>query len=283
MIVLAGVTAFYTNRLATERDRAQREAAKAARVSEALSGLLRDADPIANRASPDGFTVSGLLDTATDRVQTELADQPDAQAEIFTIIGRMYRRVGLYDKAQHLLEQALASGRVAFGPDHASIAQTLNDLGGLAAEKGDYQAAAANLEAALTIRRRIYGGEHAEVADTLAELGRNYQDQGLNARAEPLHREALAIRRTLLGDGAGETAVSLSDLASVLRLNGDLDGAEALLRQSLEIHRKTRGDAHADDGDDAPRRRVGRGRQRASGVCGVDVPQCDGHSPQGPG
>ena len=200
VVMLAGVTMFYTTRLAAERDRAQREAAKAARVSEALSGLLRGADPIANRATPDGFTVTGLLDAATDRVQTELADQPDAQAEIFTIIGRMYRRVGMYDKAQHLLERALASGRAAFGPEHASVAQTLNDLGGLAAEKGDYATAAASLESALSIRRRLYGPEHTNVADTLAELGRIYQDQGLNARAEPLHREALAIRRKLLGD-----------------------------------------------------------------------------------
>jgi len=245
ILILVGVTAFYTNRLATARDRAEREAAKAARVSEALSGLLRGADPIANRASSDGFTVAGLLDSASDRVQKELADQPDAQAEIFTIIGRMYRRVGMFDKAQDLLERALISGRTAFGPDHASVAQTLNDLGALAAEKGDYQKAAASLESALATRRRIYGAEHSSVADTLAELGRIYQDQGLNSRAEPLHREALAIRRKLLGDQNGETAVSLSDLASVLRLNGDLDGAETLLRQSLDVNRKTRGDAHA--------------------------------------
>jgi len=245
VLLIVGITAWYTNRLATARDRAQREAAKAARVSEALSGLLRGADPIANRATPDGFTVTALLDTATDRVQKELADQPDAQADIFTIIGRMYRRIGMYDKAQQQLERALVSGRAAFGPEHAIVAQTLNDLGALAAERGDAKAAAANLESALAIRRRLYGAEHTSVADTLAELGRIYQDQGMNARAEPLHREALAIRRKLLGDENGETAVSLSDLASVLRLNGDLDGAEALLRQSLALNRKLRGDAHA--------------------------------------
>jgi serine/threonine protein kinase len=245
VVMLAAVTMFYTTRLAAERDRAQREAAKASRVSEALSGLLQGADPIANRATPDGFTVTGLLDAATDRVERELVDQPDAQAEIFTIIGRMYRRVGMYDKAQHLLERALASGLKAFGPEHANVAQTLNDIGGLAAEKGDYATAASSLESALNIRRRLHGPEHTNVADTLAELGRIYQDQGLNARAEPLHREALAIRRKLLGEESGETAVSLSDLASVLRLNGDLEGAEALLRQSLEIHRSTRGESHA--------------------------------------
>jgi serine/threonine protein kinase/tetratricopeptide (TPR) repeat protein len=245
VVVIAGLTAYHTNRLATERDRAQREAAKAAKVSEALTGLLIGADPIANRATPDGLTARGLLDASAARVEKELADLPDAQAEIFTVIGRMYRRLGMYDKAQQLLERALVSGRAAFGPEHPSVAQTLNDLGGLAAEKGDYQAAAASLESALTVRRALYGQQDTAVADTLAELGRIYQDQGLNAQAEPLHREALAIRRALLGDGHGETAVSLSDVASVLRLNGDLAGAEALLRQSLDVHRQTRGDSHA--------------------------------------
>lgn len=245
VLTLIGLTTFYTTRLAAERDRAQREAAKAARVSEALSGLLRGADPIANRATPDGFTVTALLDSATERVENELADQPEAQAEIFTIIGRMYRRVGMYDKAQHLLERALVSGRAAFGPEHPSVAQTLNDLGALAAEKGDYNTASASLESALSTRRQIYGSMHTNVANSLAELGRVYQDHGLNGRAEPLHREALAIRQQALGDEHGETAVSMSDLASVLRLNGDLDGAEVLLRKSLEVHRKTRGDAHA--------------------------------------
>jgi serine/threonine protein kinase len=245
VVVAAGLTAYHTNRLATERDRAQREAAKAAKVSEALTGLLIGADPIANRATPDGLTARGLLDASAARVEKELADLPDAQAEIFTVIGRMYRRLGMYDRAQQLLEQALVSGRAAFGPEHPSVAQTLNDLGGLAAEKGDYKAAAASLESALGVRRALYGQQDTAVADTLAELGRIYQDQGLNAQAEPLHREALAIRRALLGDGHGETAVSLSDVASVLRLNGDLAGAEALLRQSLDVHRQTRGDSHA--------------------------------------
>jgi serine/threonine-protein kinase len=244
VLTLAGVTTFYTIRLAIARDRAEREAAKAARISEALSGLLRGADPIANRETPYGSNIIPLLDSATDRGQTELADQPDAQAEIFTIIGRMYRRVGVYDKAQQLLERALISGRAAFGPEHASVAQTLHDLGSLAAEKGDYTAAAASLEEALKIRRKVHGPEHTNVADTLAELGRIYQDQGLNERAGQLHREALAIRRKALGEGNGETAVSLSDLGSVLRLDGDLDGARTLLQQALDVNRKTRGDAH---------------------------------------
>jgi serine/threonine protein kinase/Tfp pilus assembly protein PilF len=244
VLLLSGSTAFYTIRLATERDRAQREAAKAAKVSEVLTGLLSGADPIASRATQDGPTVRSLLDAGADQVQRDLVGQPEAQAEILTLMGRLYRRYGAYDKAQHLLEQALASGRTAFGPEHVRVAQTLNDLGALLMEKGNYATAEPTLEQALSMRRQLLGREHGDVAVTLVELGRVYQDQGFNDRAEPLQREALAIRRTVLGEEHRETAVSLSDVASVLRLKGDLSGAESLLRQSFELNRKTRGEGH---------------------------------------
>jgi len=243
LVLLAGSTAFYTIRLAAERDRAQREAAKAAQVSEALRGLLSGADPISNPATGQALTVRGLLDAGAERLPTELAGQPDAQAEILTVLGRLYRRFGAYDRAQQLLEQALTSGEQAFGAEHLRVAQTLNDLGSLLSEKGDYAAAEQTLARALVMRRRLLG-EHADVAVTLVELGRVYQDQGLNQRAEPLEREALAIRRRVLGEEGAETAVSLSGVASVLRLNGDLDGADTLLQQCLALNRRLRGDRH---------------------------------------
>jgi serine/threonine protein kinase/tetratricopeptide (TPR) repeat protein len=244
VLLVAGLTAIHTTRLSTERDRAQREAAKAVKVSELLMGLLTSADPYAARATPGEPTARALLDGAAEQVQKELAGQPELQAEILTMMGRTYRRLGIYDRAQPLLEQALASGQTVFGAEHVRVAQTLHDLGVTFADKADYAAAARSLEQALAMRRNLLGREHADVAVTLVELGRVYQDEGFNGRAEPLQREALAIRRKVLGEGHRETAVSLSDLASVLRLNGDLSGAEALLRQCLETNRKTRGDDH---------------------------------------
>ena len=244
VLLLGGSTAFYTARLETERDRAQREATKASSVSELLTGLLAGADPYEIRATREEPTVRGLLDAGAAQVQKDLAGQPELQAEILTVMGRIYRRLGVYDQAQHLLTAALASGGAAFGAEHVSVAQTLHDLGVVTADKGDYEAAGRTLEQALAMRRRLLGEAHADVAVTLSELGRVYQDQGFNQRAEPLQREALRIRRTVLGEEHRETAVSLSDLASVLRLNGDLSGAEPLLQQSLELNRKTRGQEH---------------------------------------
>ena len=244
VLLIAGLTAVHTRRLSAERDRAQREAAKAVKVSELLLGLLTSADPYAIRDRSGEPTVRALLDAGAEQVQKDLAGEPALQAEMLTTMGRTYRRLGLFDKAQRLLEQALASGQRAFGAEDVHVAQTLDYLGVVQTEKGDYAAAGRTLEQALALRRRLLGAEHADVAVTLAELGRLYQDQGLNGRAEPLHREALAIRRKLLGEDHRETAVSQSDLASVLRLNGDLSGAETLLLQCLEINRKTRGDEH---------------------------------------
>ena len=244
LLLLGSLIGFYTTRLATERDRAQREAEKAAKVSELLTGLLTGADPYATRATRGEPTVRSLLDAGAERVQKELVGQPEVQAEMLTVMGRIYRRLGVFEKAQPLLEQALAVGRPVFGPEHERVAQSLHDLGVLLMDKGDYPAAGRTLEQALVLRRQRLGAEHADVAVTLVELARVYQDQGFNARAEPLQREALAIRRKVLGETHRETAVSLSGLASVLRLNGDLPGAESLLRQSLEMNRTTRGEDH---------------------------------------
>jgi serine/threonine-protein kinase len=91
---------------------------------------------------------------------------------MLTVLGRIYRRLGAFDKAQSLLEQALASGNAAFDTEHADLAQTLHDLGVVLTDKGDYAAAAQRLEQALAMRRRLLGNEHADVAVTLSELGR---------------------------------------------------------------------------------------------------------------
>ncbi len=247
-VVFATLNGFYTSRLAAERDRAQHEATRASKVSEALTGLLMGADPIANRATGEVLTVRGLIDQGADRAQKGLVDQPEAQAEILTVLGRLYRLFGAYDRAAALLDQALAAAQRVYGADDVRVAQTLNDLGVVSAEKGDYATGITQLERALAMRRRLLGTDHADVAVTLVELARLYQDEGQDARGEPLQREALAIRQRVLGPGDRETAVSLSGVASVLRLKGDLDGAERLLRESLDLNIRTRGAAHPNTG-----------------------------------
>ena len=243
VLLLASLVGFYTKRLAAERDRARLEAQKAAKVSELMTGLLTGADPYETRQGKEP-TVRGILDAGAERLEKELAGQPELQAEMLTVMGRVYHRLDLDDKAQKLLEEALAAGRRALGPEHERVAQSLNELGVLLRDKGKIGAARPILEEALAMRRKLLGKEHKDVAVTLVELGRVYSDQGNDQRAEPLIRESLAIRRKVLGEEDHETGVSLSDLAHVLRRKGDLAGAESLFRQALPIFRRTRGENH---------------------------------------
>jgi serine/threonine protein kinase len=244
---LVSMAAFYTARLAAERDRARLEAAKASRVSELLTGLLTGADPY---RTPDARepTVQNLLDLGAERIDAELADQPELQAELFTLIGRTYDRMGLSAKALPLLERALALGRRALGPEHVRVAQSLNDLGVLHREQGDLAKAEPLLRESLAMRQRLLGPADKDVAVTHVELARALEDRGRDAEAEPHIREALAIRRTLFGDEHRETATSKNELGLLLLRRGDLAGAEPLLRENAATNVRVLGSDHPNTG-----------------------------------
>jgi serine/threonine-protein kinase len=242
-LLLSSTIAVYTVKLAHERDRAARQAAKASKVSELLTEILDGANPF---RTPDAQepTVRHLLDVGAERMSRDLSGQDEVRAEVSTVIGRVYLRLGLYEKAQPLLEQSLELGRQTVGPEHVGIAQTLNDLGVLHRERGNVAAAQPLLEESLAMRRHLLGSVDKDVAVTLVELARVLRDRGLEARAEPLAREALAIRRQVFGEVHRETATSLNELALLLFGRGDLDGAEPLFRENLATNIKVLGPDH---------------------------------------
>ena len=230
---IAALVGFYTLQLAAERDRARIEAEKSATISELLTSLLTGADPYASRDREP--TVRNILEAGAERVQRELSDQPELKAEMLTVIGRVYQRLGLFERAAPLLEEAYAIGR---GVDSARMASTMSEFGVLIRDRGDAVAATPILEEALAMRRRVLGDVDKDVAVSLVELGRAFEDRGQYDRAEPLLREALSIRQQIFGELHRETATSKSALALVLLQRGDLAGAEPLFREALETSRK---------------------------------------------
>jgi len=240
---LITVIGFYTARLSAERDRARAQAVRTARVSELLMGLLTGADPYRTPGATEP-TMQNLLDTGAERVVQQLADEPELQGQMLTMIGRTYQRMGYFDKARPLLEQALTVERSAIHGDNAALAQTLNDLGVLKREQGEVRESEPLLREGLGMRRRLLGNADPAVAITLVELSRTIRDLGQAAEAETLSREALAIRRAALGEEHRETATSKSDLGGLLMRKGDLTEAEPLLRQNVAITEKVLGLGH---------------------------------------
>jgi hypothetical protein len=111
--VLAGlVSSLWLARAASiERDRARREAATAQRVSAFLIDTFQVADPSEARGS--SVTARELLDSGARRIDA-LAGEPEIQATMKDVIGRVYMSLGLYDPAQHMLTDALEIRRKVF-------------------------------------------------------------------------------------------------------------------------------------------------------------------------
>ena len=246
---IVALVAFYTIQLTEERDRARLQAEKASRVSELLTSVLLTADPYRTPAAPiEGASTDpsarAILDTLAARIASELGDQPEVQAEMLTVIGRTYERLGITDRALPLLERALAIGRQTFPAPDARIAQALNDLGVLQRRLANFGAAEPLLKESLAMRRAVLGGEDKDVAVTLVEYGRVLRDLGKYDEAETPVREALAIRTKIFGDEHRETATSKSDLAFLLLDRGDVEQAERFARENLATTEKLLGPGH---------------------------------------
>jgi tetratricopeptide (TPR) repeat protein len=253
-VTAAAVTAIvllsvgYAMQLMAERDGQRLQAEKARRVSELLTSVLISADPYRDPdpAATENATSSSraLLDTLAARIANELNDQPEVQAEMLTVIGRTYERLGLVDTSRPLLQRALEIGRRSFALPDARVAQTLNDLGVAQRRVGNYAAALPLLEEALSMRRSLFGGDHKDVAVSVSEYGRTLRDVGRYEEAEGPTREALAIRMRIFGDEHRETATSKSDLGQLLLDRGEIAEAERLFAENLATTERLLGAEH---------------------------------------
>src|ERR1044071_5472954 len=89
--------------------RASRERDKAQRVSQFLVELFNVSDP--GEARGNTVTAREILDKGAERIDRELADQPEVQATLMTTIGQVYVKLGLYDAALPLYEKAVETRR----------------------------------------------------------------------------------------------------------------------------------------------------------------------------
>ncbi len=228
--------------IARERDRANQEAATAESVTRSLVTLFEIADP--SRARGNVITARELLDQGADKVVQELRNQPVVQAKLMDTIGQLYQSIGVYDRAQPLLEEALKLRRQALGSDHPDVATSMNHLAEVMYFKGDYAGSEPLFREALAMRRKLPGSERLDVAESLNNLASTLRDQGELEEAEPLLRVALDVRRKLLGEESSDVAQSLNNLGRLLSDQGKFDEAESLYRRALAIRRKALGETH---------------------------------------
>lgn len=145
----------------------------------------------------------------------------------------------LYEHVSHDLETEL-------GPEHPTVAESVNDLAELLQAQGKYAEAEPLHRRALAINEKVIGPDHPDVASNLNNLALLLYFQGKYAEAEPLYRRALAVLEKTLGPEHPNVAKSLNNLAGLLQVQGKHAEAELLYRRALVVLEKALGSEHPD-------------------------------------
>ena len=218
-----------------ERDRAQREEAKARETAKFLFEIFQSANPVESGGAL--LTARDLLDRGAERVEHELTTPSDIRAGVRHEIGMAYYGLAHPREAVQQLERALADRVLLHGRHHPDVALTLTDLGEALWSDGKADSAEKALRPAVAMNREFFGNRDPRTATALNNLGLVLQTRARYAEARPLHEEALAVRLSLR-DSAG-ASISLVNLGWLQQAaGGRLDSAEALLRSAVEIRRR---------------------------------------------
>ena len=242
LLLVVSLTSFYLAKLAEERDMARTEAAKAEAVAEFLQGIFEVSDPSVSRGT--SVTARELLDRGAERIERELADEPEVQARLMRVIGEVYASVGLPNEALPLLEGALARHRSLYGDRHEETASSALALAMRKQDVGDLAGAEPLHREALATRRALFTEPHEQISEALRHLSFLEETQGNRAKAEGLLREALAQDRALFPPEHERVVSSVVRLGGLLRRTGQFDEAEPLLREGLAVQQRIYGDTH---------------------------------------
>ena len=228
--------------IASERDRASIESAKARDVASFLVELLQDSDPW--RTPGREVTVREVLDRGSEEIRRRLGDEPELRGMLLDTMGSIYLNLGRYDMAEPLLEEGLAERLRVLPDDHPDVAASLGNLGNLLQAKGEYEEAERTLRRALAIRRQAAEPDELAVADSLFDLALLLFLEGEYEETESLHRQALELRRASLGDDHPKVAASRKRLASLYTEIGRFEDAEKLFQSALDSERRHLGPGH---------------------------------------
>ena len=236
--VVVILVATFVGLLITLQARTQAALNEAEAVASFLEQLFFEND----RGSGHGeeYTVRQALDAGSRRAAL-LEGQPDVHSRMLDVMGRTYRALLDYDKADSLLQAAVDVRTEAFGPDDDRTLESLHHLGYLREAQGRDAEAERLYRAVLAARRQRLRSapqdvveSEGEVAGLLVDLGRTEE-----ARAHVqagLSALQLAVRKGFDGDPRFHEGHLRQTLARAALADGHVDAAERSLREARALY-----------------------------------------------
>jgi serine/threonine protein kinase len=240
VVSFIGLASFYAIRLATARDAALASAERAERVQNFTMDLFNGGDE--EQGPADSLRVGTLVDRGVEQTQ-QLANEPAVQAEMFLTLGRVYMKLGRYDRADSLLRLSLETRRSALGVDHPDVAASLLVLADLRESEGKLPEAEQFARQAVTLLRRVRPPRHPDIPNAMTELARM-----LTLRQRFPEAIALLDESVRLQSASGTDPRDLGKTLQVLGVThfyaGHLAQADSIYRAGLAIDRRAYGGRH---------------------------------------
>ncbi len=226
--------------LIAEQD-ATRRAETSERVSDFLKELFEASHPAVARG--EELTARELLDAGSERIDRELASEPEIRAELQETMGITYLELGLLEPAERLLTSALATHIDVHGEEHVEVPSIMVKVGWVQIQQGHFAEAESTLNRALERAERS-PGRHLQVAEGLDALGTLYWHQRRQAAADSALTLALMEFEQAFGPDDERVAQACNNLGNVKMARLQYAEAETLLRRAIDIRTRTLGDDH---------------------------------------
>ncbi len=242
VLLLAGfavVQSVELRRIARERDRATRERDRADRMTQFMTGIFKVPGPGEGRGNT--ITAREILDDASNEIGTNLNNDPELQAKMMYTLAQSYADLGLYSRAQPLVERTLEIQQRILGPEHRDTLSSTRLLATILRISQRYDDSEKLIRQTLATERRVLGPEDPETLSSMNALVATLGGEGRFSEQEELERETLAIQQRVLGPEHPATLVSMDTLADALTNEGLYEEAEKLQREALDIQRRVFG------------------------------------------
>jgi serine/threonine protein kinase len=202
---------------------ALREAGRAQAMQDFVVGLVEQA----GNASENGqIDLPALLDSGLQRVDRDLARQPEARAELYGAIAQMRAGLGDYPRARALFERQSALVASLPDPPAGLVLSASAGLGRIQRLQGAPQACVDAMQRHADLALRQQGQVPLQAAEFFSEFGRCQRGIGQREAARLMFQRSLELRQGLPGMQAG-LVENRTDLANLHADAGD--GARALV------------------------------------------------------
>ncbi|CAF1494736.1 unnamed protein product [Rotaria sordida] len=183
------------------------------------------------------------------QILLQKASSDKERSEYNLQLGSVYDNMGEYSKALSSYERSLEIQKIAFSPNHPSLASTYHNIGTVYYNMGEYSKARSLLERSLEIQKIALPPNHLDFANFYNNIGMVYynmgeyskalssvyQDMGENSKALKYYEKNLQFKQKTLPPNHPDLASTYNQIGLVYYNMGEYSKALSSYERALEI------------------------------------------------